>query len=127
MRLARVGIENIAGYIKCIETLPVDCLEQITVSELRDKHLPTIDVRRPGEYAAGHVPGAHNIPLDELPKRIGEIPPQRPLAVICAGGYRSSTAASILAAVGFRDLMNVMGGTAAWIRAGFATEPRAGA
>jgi glyoxylase-like metal-dependent hydrolase (beta-lactamase superfamily II)/rhodanese-related sulfurtransferase len=127
MRLARVGVENVAGFLKCIETLPVDCLEQITVSELRDQHFPTLDVRRPGEYASGHVPGARNIPLNELPKRIADVPQQRPLAVICAGGYRSSAAASILAREGFRDLRNVMGGTAAWIRAGFATETQAGA
>ena len=73
------------------------------------------------EYAAGHVPGARNIPLSDLPRRIGEIA-DAPLAVICAGGYRSSAAASLLARHGLADLRNVAGGTDAWIRGGLAIE-----
>ena len=80
-----------------------------------------LDVRRPMEFAAGHVPGARNIPLSDLPRHIGEIG-DAPLAVICAGGYRSSAAASLLARHGVANLRNVAGGTDAWIRGGLAVE-----
>ena len=60
--------------------------------------------------------------LGELPRRIGEITPDEPLAVICAGGYRSSAAASLLARHGLANLRNVAGGTEGWIRDGFAVE-----
>jgi rhodanese-related sulfurtransferase len=78
--------------------------------------LRVLDVRRPGEFAGGHVPGAVNLPLDRLP---GEWPAAgAPMAVICAGGYRSSAGASLLVARGVADLVNVVGGTSAWIASG---------
>jgi hydroxyacylglutathione hydrolase len=127
MRLARVGLENVAGYLDggllAWVNAGYECaaLPQITPDELREMSIPVLDVRRPMEYAAGHVPGARNIPLAELPRRVSEID-ARPLAVICAGGYRSSAAASLLARHGLRDLRNVAGGTEAWIRDGFPIE-----
>jgi rhodanese-related sulfurtransferase len=128
MRLARVGFENVAGYVQAGEwDSNRATIRQITVGELRESSLPVLDVRRPGEYESAHVPGAIHIPLNELQRRMGEIPPS-PLAVICASGYRSSTAASLLARAGVQDLANVTGGTTAWVRAGFPTEsatPRA--
>jgi rhodanese-related sulfurtransferase len=130
-RLARVGLENVAGWLRvedwarsgrAVRTVP-----QITVEELRTRMraggLPqVIDVRRAGEYASGHVPGARSVPLDGLESAIDALDPARPTAVICAGGYRSSAGTSLLAARGFRDLVNVTGGTAAWIAAGFDVE-----
>jgi hydroxyacylglutathione hydrolase len=90
-----------------------------------------VDVRRPGEYAAGHVPGALSRPLHRLEREVGTLDPTRPTAVICAGGYRSSAAASLLRRRGFSELSNVVGGTSAWIAAGYEVEtpaagPRAG-
>ena len=79
-----------------------------------------IDVRTPGEYASGHVPGAVLVPLDKLdPNKapVSEYPKDGPLYVICASGARSSRAADELAAVGY-DTVNVEGGTMAWIAGG---------
>lgn len=132
-RLARVGLENVAGFLDggfeawAAAGLPVTHLTQLEVDTLRrridaESALQVVDVRARSEYAAGHVPRAVNIPLPELEeKAIQLLDRDRPLAVVCAGGYRSSAAASILERQGFRDLGNVTGGTAAWIRAGFPT------
>jgi hydroxyacylglutathione hydrolase len=123
MRLARVGIENAIGYITNPEGLDRASLPQIKVSELRERGLPVLDVRRKTEYAGGHVPGAKHIPLDELPRRTSEVARGgEPLAVICASGYRSSIASSLLMREGFTNVMNVMGGTSGWVRAGYAVE-----
>ena len=116
IRLARVGIERVAGYIAAIDDYPITPLAQLTVQELRDEAPAVLDVRRRGEFAESHVPGARNIPLDELPERLGEIDRDHPLAVICAGGYRSSIASSLLARAGFANVHNVQGGTDEWRR-----------
>ena len=121
MRLARVGYENVVGWMLASDAETREELPQITVDELRANGVAILDVRRIGEYTSGHVPGAVNIPLHELPRRIDEVPPGR-LAVICAGGYRSSAAASLLAREGRGDLRNVIGGTAAWMKAGYPVE-----
>jgi rhodanese-related sulfurtransferase len=81
-----------------------------------------LDVRRPGEYASGHVPRARNVPLDRLEAEADRLDRARPTAVICAGGYRSSAGASLLLRHGFSDLYNVIGGTSAWVAAGLPTE-----
>jgi rhodanese-related sulfurtransferase len=62
------------------------------------------------------------VPLNELSKRLDEIEADATLAVICAGGYRSSIAASLLERAGRASLLNVIGGTSAWAREGFALE-----
>ena len=134
LRLARVGIENVAGHLAggvaawAASARPVATLPQITVDELHarlgeEKDLAVLDVRRPGEQAGGHVPGAQLLPLDRLPREVAGLDPKRPLAVICAGGYRSSAACSLLEGRGFRRLWNVVGGTAAWTQAGFDVRP----
>jgi rhodanese-related sulfurtransferase len=86
--------------------------------------LQVIDVRRPAEYLSGHVPGAFTSPLSGLEGRITDLPLARnaETAVICAGGYRSSAAASLLQKHGFTNLINVMGGTSAWVNAGYPVE-----
>jgi hydroxyacylglutathione hydrolase len=122
MRLARVGLENVAGFLDggiaawSEAGLPLDTLPQIDVEELRARReeLNVLDVRRRGEYDAGHVPDAVNVPLDLLPEQLDAVDRSKPIAVICQGGYRSSAAASILQRHGFRDLYNVIGGSSAW-------------
>jgi rhodanese-related sulfurtransferase len=100
----------------------------VAVDELRarlreDPALQVLDVRRPGEYSAGHVPGALSVPLDRLGSEAEHLDAGRPTAVICAGGYRSSAAASLLQRRGFAGpLLNVVGGTSAWLAAGFEAE-----
>lgn len=76
-----------------------------------------VDVREPGEYEAGHVPGARLIPLHRLQERVVEIPKDRPIYVVCASGNRSDTATSWLTRAGV-DAYSVAGGTGAWIQAG---------
>lgn len=72
-----------------------------------------LDVRQPEEYAEGHVPGSTLIPLGELPARLGEIPKDRPLHVICRVGGRSAQATAYLVANGY-DARNMVGGMLAW-------------
>src|SRR5215813_8959098 len=127
VRLARVGIEGVKGYLEGgVESwrnagLPVDSIEQVSVSQLKEQmaqsELQIVDVRRPGEYVSGHVPSALNAPLASLDKSLGPLPLQKDklTAVICAGGYRSSAAASLLQKQGFSKLINVAGGTGAWV------------
>jgi len=122
MRLARVGIESAAGFITKAEGFESASIPQITAEELRDRKLRVLDVRRKGEYASGHIPGAQHIPLDELPRREGEVQRGGPVAVVCAAGYRSSIAASLLQRDNIVDVVNVVGGTTGWIRAGFSVE-----
>jgi hydroxyacylglutathione hydrolase len=88
-----------------------------------------IDVRRPAEYESGHAPGAIPAPLSHLRAALSSLDLNRAkkTAVICQGGYRSSAATSILEPLGFADLLNVTGGTSAWIKAGYEVETPAGA
>lgn len=79
-----------------------------------------LDVRQPEEYAAGHVPGALLIPLDQLGSRLDEVPRGVHLYVICKSGARSATAVEALTAAGC-EATNVAGGTLAWVDAGFPT------
>ncbi|HWN80558.1 MAG TPA: rhodanese-like domain-containing protein [Candidatus Udaeobacter sp.] len=133
MRLARVGIESAGGYLAGGMAAwdkagrPIARLPQMPVDELQhrlaeERRLQILDVRRPGEYEGGHAPGAKNVPLASLAAEMARLDPSRPTAVICQSGYRSSAAASLLAREGFRDVMNVVGGTAAWIQAGYPVE-----
>lgn len=131
MRLARVGHETVGGYIlignyqgetKQIEQVPVEEVASLTETE---KFIQFVDVRRTGEYNAGHAVRTHNIPLDKLADRVGEIDPKTQAFVICQGGYRSSIASGILENAGFKKVYNVTGGTAAWIAADLPTESSA--
>jgi glyoxylase-like metal-dependent hydrolase (beta-lactamase superfamily II)/rhodanese-related sulfurtransferase len=132
-RLARVGIENVVGYLEGgiatwdraglatgkLPQMPVDELH----SQLQEKRpLQVVDVRRPAEYQSGHVRGAINVPLDRLERDVAQLDRTRPTAVLCAGGYRSSAATSLLRRHGFETLFNVVGGSSAWLAAGFETE-----
>jgi hydroxyacylglutathione hydrolase len=122
MRLARVGLENVVGYIRMFDWDRSRIrLEQMSVHQLRESGLAVLDVRRKPEFESGRVPGAQLIPLQELLQRIAEVR-KRPLAVICGSGYRSSAAASLLLRAGHKDIANVIGGTTAWVREGFAVE-----
>jgi glyoxylase-like metal-dependent hydrolase (beta-lactamase superfamily II)/rhodanese-related sulfurtransferase len=134
MRLARVGLESAKGYLKGGMSawtgagFEIARIEQISVDELRDRlqrddKPDVLDVRRPAEHIDGHVPGAVNFPLGpQLTDAVSRLEKERPTAVICAGGYRSSAATSILEQHGFHHLLNVMGGTNAWITAGHMVE-----
>jgi glyoxylase-like metal-dependent hydrolase (beta-lactamase superfamily II)/rhodanese-related sulfurtransferase len=124
-RLARVGLENVAGYlaggIRAWDEAkrPLARTEQIAVDELQARiaegaDVTVVDVRRPGEWQGGHIAGAVHLPLHELEKRAASLDPDRPVAIICASGYRSSIATSLLERLGFRRFSNVVGGMNAW-------------
>ena len=76
-----------------------------------------IDVRERDEVAKGTLPGAANIPLGELPDRLGELDGQRRVVVVCRSGGRSTKAAEILTGAGWNDVVNLEGGMMAWDRA----------
>lgn len=82
-----------------------------------------VDVRTTGEYSGGHVPGATNIPVQELPTRIEELRPhaEQEIWLICQSGGRSMTAAGMLLGAGMKPV-NVTGGTKAWKAAGYPVE-----
>lgn len=97
-------------------------MKHITVDDLAGRTGGTlIDVREPDEFAAGRVPGARNIPLQQLRDRLTEVPANQPVAVICQSGRRSAQGAEVLAAAGI-DAVTVDGGTAAWAKAGLPLE-----
>jgi rhodanese-related sulfurtransferase len=77
-----------------------------------------IDVRQPDEYVDGHAANAILIPLNEIPDRLGEIPTDREVLMICRSGGRSGMACEFLWERGI-DAVNIAGGTLAWIAAGF--------
>jgi len=83
-----------------------------------------LDVRTPDEYAAGHIRGAHLIPLQELAGRINEIPRYKVVYVYCSSGKRSSRAATLLAKHGFSNIVNVVGGIAAWKKTGYPVQQK---
>jgi rhodanese-related sulfurtransferase len=129
MRLARVGIERVAGYLVGgiaawrAAGQPVEELTHITVQDLsllqsEGAVLQIADVRRPAEWEEGHIAGALLLPLNQINTAIGELDPGRPVAVHCKGGYRSAIAASLLLRAGFRQVVNVTGGFDAWKAAG---------
>ena len=79
--------------------------------------LQLVDIRNPGELELGTIGGAVTIPVGQLPSRLGELDPTAPTVVYCAGGYRSSVAASVLRQAGFDDVSDILGGYGAWIEA----------
>ncbi|MFG2907481.1 rhodanese-like domain-containing protein [Kitasatospora sp. NPDC048286] len=124
-RLARIGFDHIAGYLRnpgnALPALAADLTpaSRLTADRLRTalagEQPPTVlDVRTCGEREAGAVEGSLHIALAELPARLGEIPTDRPLVVHCAGGHRSSIAASLLRHHGHTDVSDLLGGYAAW-------------
>ncbi len=124
VRLARVGIENVAGYVEggvagWIQSgLDLDYIPQITVQDfaaLRQKEdVCVLDVRERGELSTGVIEGSIWIPLGELQARAGELERDKLVVVHCKGGYRSSIATSLLRRAGFRDVANLTGGFDAW-------------
>lgn len=93
----------------------------INVTELNEKlkygkHPLVLDVRQPDEFRAGHINGAKLIPLNELSRRMKELPKGREIVCICASGNRSGSASRMLAKEGF-TVFNVQGGMLAWRRA----------
>lgn len=92
-------------------------VQQISVTEAAqrmDKGVRIVDVREPGEYSAGHIPGVELVPLATVAKAAAGWDKDQPLMLICRSGNRSNIAAHKLEDLGFKDLANVQGGMNAW-------------
>ncbi len=124
-RLARIGFDRVIGYVAEPYQALVDHRRDVQVAsrltakafDQRAAELPNlqiVDVRNPGEVEAGAIPNAISIPVGQLPARLGELDPAKPTVVYCAGGYRSSVAASLLRQNGFKDVSDILGGYGAW-------------
>jgi glyoxylase-like metal-dependent hydrolase (beta-lactamase superfamily II)/rhodanese-related sulfurtransferase len=124
-RLSRVGIDRVEGFLAdgiagwAAAGLPLAQTKQIEVQDLNaDRKIRILDVRRQGEWRAGHIERASLSPLDELKSHLDSLDRAAPLAVHCKSGYRSLIASSLLEANGFTNVMNVLGGYDAWAGAG---------
>lgn len=125
LRLGRIGFDHVKGYLAGgMEALAdrsdlVWTTERVVApmvaEELAAADPPLLlDVRAPREWASKHMDGSLNVPLNHLQERVAEIPRDRRIAVHCAGGYRSSIAVSILHQNGITNLIEMVGGIAAW-------------
>ncbi len=136
VRLARIGFDHVIGYLPAGEAIMVEHpqlvsqasrltpvqLAELTASspdsDTAASHAAetpvVVDVRNSGERDAGFIPGSVHIPLAELHRRLAELPTDRPLVNYCAGGWRSSVAASLLRHEGRTDVSDLLGGFAAW-------------
>ncbi len=124
-RLARIGFDNVVGYL--VEPMAAFAAnpDEVTRGSRVDvagllraqaeiDDLQLVDVRQPGETADGVIEGAVEIPLTRLNERLSSLDASKPTIVYCAGGFRSSIAASRMAQVGFADVSDLLGGYGAW-------------
>ncbi len=125
IRLGRIGFDHVAGYLEnglqSLESRPeliafTDRLSAQYAAELLSSNQPplAIDVRAPREREQKHIAGSLSLPLNRLMENITTLPKSRPLIVYCAGGYRSSIAASLLQGSGFETVSEIAGGITAW-------------
>jgi hydroxyacylglutathione hydrolase len=125
VRLGRIGFDNVAGYLQnglqSLESRPdlvvfIERLSPQFAAELFASNQPplAIDVRAPREREQKHIDGSLSMPLNHLARDLKALPKDRALLVYCAGGYRSSIAASVLMASGFDSVCEIAGGLAAW-------------
>jgi len=125
IRLGRIGFDHVAGYLQngmhSLESRPelIAITERLSApfaSELLSSSEPplVVDVRAPREREQKHIGGSLSIPLNRLTENLERLPKNRSLLVYCAGGYRSSIAASLLQGRGFNSVGEIAGGIAAW-------------
>jgi phage shock protein E len=108
----------------------VPTINQATLLERidqRDPSLFVLDVRRPDEYAAGHVPGAVNIPYDQIDRHLKEIPRNKDVVLYCHSGRRAGLAAATLEAHGYTRLLHLQGDMQAWVKDGRPVDAEAAA
>ena len=129
IRLARVGLDRVIGQLDDLpgvftrsphlfETAARFTPEQLAELLNDEPGLQIVDVRNPGETEDGVVPGAQKIPLPALTESLENLDPRVPVITYCASGYRSLIAASLLRAVGFENVGDLLGGYQAWDEAG---------
>ena len=124
-RLARIGFDRVIGYLDAPYQVMLEHQDDVQIASrltarafderaAQMTDLQIVDVRNPGEVAAGTIPNAITIPVGQLPARLDELDATVPTVVYCAGGYRSSVAASLLRHNGFADVSDILGGYGAW-------------
>ena len=124
LRLARVGYEQVAGYLKggvagwSAKLEQVRSIDADAMKQEMEHGVEVLDVRKSGEWAVSHVKGAHFLPLSEFPDVLSNLDRHKPYIVHCGGGYRSMTAISIMKNHGFTNLTNIYGGFGAMQKAG---------
>lgn len=124
LRLARVGYENVIGYLNggvAAWNKKLDEVDSIPANEMKKemtKGLDVIDVRKPSEFGISHVKDAVLLPLSNMPSNLEGLDKSKPYLVHCGGGYRSMTAISIMKREGFTNLKNILGGFGAIQNAG---------
>jgi hydroxyacylglutathione hydrolase len=127
-QLHLIGLSRVLGVLaperlSTMASEPLRTLSSVGAATLGRNAKPgmtVLDVRNRSEWDEGHIPGARHVPLAELTARLDELRDRGPIAVHCQGGSRSAVAASVLAAAGFNDVVDVDGGYAAWVLAGHA-------
>lgn len=131
--LKRVGLDRAVGYLEggmftwAVKGLPMAHVRQLSTEELhamttKGKEMILVDVRAPREFEANHIDGVINIPVADLRTRHHELHKNKPTALICSTGHRSSLGASLLKQHGFRNIYNVAGGMTGYNAAGYAEE-----
>ncbi len=132
--LIRIGLDNIAGYVSDMDAWAnmgheMETLEQCNVNKLKQKletdEIQIIDVRGYTEYESDHIPGANNIFAGFLLDNLDKVSKDKKIVVHCASGDRSSIAASLLLSKGYKNIINLTGGIAAWKQEGLNTEASA--
>ncbi len=121
LELARIGFDNLLGYIKAEALTQTQKLPQVSAQELKanlkDNEPLVLDVRTPSEWQSSHIEGARHVPLAVFARQAPDLPNDRPIAVICASGYRSSVVSSLLQSRGYKEVENVAGGMNAFAEA----------
>jgi rhodanese-related sulfurtransferase len=118
LNLARIGFDNVTGYIPAKSLSHVQTLPQRPAQVLKEKQdngLTLVDVRTPNEWKSSHIEGARHLPLATFAEHAKDLPNNGRIAVICGSGYRSSIAASLLQARGYERVENVTGGMSAYL------------
>jgi rhodanese-related sulfurtransferase len=121
IRLARVGYDNVVGFLKGgvenwkNEGKTIEVISSISAAELEnisnaDSHIQILDVRNVGEFLSEHLQNAQNYPLGDLTSLMDSLDANATYYIHCAGGYRSMVAASLLRANGFKNLIDIAGG-----------------
>lgn len=126
MRLGRIGFDRVVGYLAggvpaahhTLESLPGIEPDELELAMALQGGPCVLDVRSEGEHEAMMIPRTLHIPLGSLAERLGELPRDQSIVVLCASGYRSSTAASLLRRQRFADVSSLLGGIQAWHKAG---------
>lgn len=130
VHLLRVGFDDVRGYLEggigswemagfSLSTLHTMSVHDLDKKRRSENELTVLDVRTDKEWNDGHIEGATHIHGGILQNRIGELPQDKPVAVVCGSGYRASIAASFLKREGFQNVSNVLGGMSAYKAADF--------